>query len=58
MKKTVTDKKILRDIILAFSIISVSLVSLLIFKEGKDGDCVSVSIKGAEKLRLFFRDPV
>lgn len=52
MKKTVTNKKILRDIILAFSIISVSLVSLLIFKEGKSGDYVSVSIKGAEKLRL------
>lgn len=52
MKKTVTNKKILRDIILAFSIISVSLIALLIFRESESGNYVSVSIKGAEKLRL------
>lgn len=52
MKNTVTNKKILRDIILAVSIILISLIALLIFRESASGNYVSVSIKGAEKLRL------
>lgn len=51
MKKTV-NKKILRDIILALSLVSLSLVAFLIFRTQQNGDFVSVTIKGAEKLRL------